>query len=344
MKRIRLLALILLLGMSSASLCICQDVGASQEAADPSFDELLKQGQAELDAHHDKEAIGLFSRANRMKSNTCEPCYWGMAQAYFALNMFDSAIENCDQLLKYASDDYARAQAHNLKGTALTQWADLRKDDPAAAEDEFRAALKLTPNPPMPILHFNLGMLLLKENREAEGIAELEAYFTVAPQGESAAKARQLVDATRRRPVFSIPDFSIRTLQGDLLTRADVSGKVVLFDFWATWCGPCRAALPGLQRIYRRFSPTGHFVLLSISSDTQEKHWREFIAAAGMPWPQYLDRGLRLNRDFNIHGIPTYILVNPDGSVRRRFSGWGPRQDQLIEDEIDVSLETASKK
>ncbi len=298
----------------------------------------LKRAQDDLQAQRYNDAIRAFMRANQMKENHSDECYWGIAQAYQALGAPKKVIENCDLLLKYAQDDYSRAQAYNLKGTALAEWAEDRHESQKAAEVEFRRGLALNPRPPVHILHFNLAMVLLNEGQESEGLDELRNYLQLDPRGSEATEAKKILDNRARQPVYKAPSFTIRSMQGDRLSMRDLLGKVVMLDFWATWCGPCRASLPDLKRLYRRFQTDPRFMMLSISSDQNKSIWREFVRTHDMIWPQYHDDGFRLNREFNVTSIPTYIVIGADGSLRRRFSGWGPSQERLIEEELNRTL------
>jgi thiol-disulfide isomerase/thioredoxin len=102
-------------------------------------------------------------------------------------------------------------------------------------------------------------------------------------------------------------------------------GKVVLLDFWASWCGPCRSALPNLKRLQSIYSGDD-FVVVSISEDQDEKAWRAFTASHQMTWPQRLDSDGSLQHQFAVHGLPTYVLIGRDGSVVQKAVGEDPAQ------------------
>jgi thiol-disulfide isomerase/thioredoxin len=316
------------------------------------YGEELKRAQANLASQQYNEAIRGFMRANKLKEDRSAECYWGIAQAYYELGAFPIAAENCDQVLKYSSDDSTRAQAYYLKGNALVELAGERSGALAQAEGEYRAALELKINPPMPILHFGLGSVLLKEGRVSAGIEELNAYLQLEPQGPMVAKARQAINDAHQSPSQAsasvaragAPDFSIRTLQGQQLSKETLGGKIVLLDFWATWCAPCRAALPGLERLHQKLAGEDRFVLISISGDRSAGDWREFVKNAGMDWPQYHDRDEKIQRLFNVRSFPTYVLIGPDGVILQRFSGWGTNRDRLLEDDITQILNSLPRK
>jgi len=97
-------------------------------------------------------------------------------------------------------------------------------------------------------------------------------------------------------------------------------GKVVLLDFWASWCGPCRNALPNLKRLQAVYGG-GDFVVVSISEDDEESDWRAFVASHNMTWPQRLDADSSLQHQFGVNALPTYVLLGRDGAVVQKFVG-----------------------
>jgi len=97
-------------------------------------------------------------------------------------------------------------------------------------------------------------------------------------------------------------------------------GKVVLLDFWASWCGPCRNALPNLKRLQAVYGGAD-FVVVSISEDDDEAGWRTFVAGHNMTWPQRLDSDSSLQRQFGVNALPTYVLLGRDGAVVQKFVG-----------------------
>ncbi|MGB9463917.1 MAG: TlpA disulfide reductase family protein [Candidatus Acidiferrum sp.] len=97
-------------------------------------------------------------------------------------------------------------------------------------------------------------------------------------------------------------------------------GRVVLLDFWASWCGPCRSALPNLKRLQAVYGG-GDFVVLSISEDDDDSAWRAFVGSHNMTWPQRLDSDSGLQHQFGVSALPTYVLLGRDGSVVQKFVG-----------------------
>lgn len=100
-------------------------------------------------------------------------------------------------------------------------------------------------------------------------------------------------------------------------------GKVTLLDFWATWCGPCRQALPELKKLASVYGG-GNFELISVNEDDDEGSWRDFIAQNGMSWTQRFDLRHEMARQYGASGLPTYVLIGKDGNVVQQYVGEDP--------------------
>jgi thiol-disulfide isomerase/thioredoxin len=100
-------------------------------------------------------------------------------------------------------------------------------------------------------------------------------------------------------------------------------GKVTLIDFWATWCGPCRHALPGLKQLAAVYGG-GNFELISVNEDDDEADWRAFVSQNGMTWTQRFDSGHQMMRQYGTNALPTYILIGKDGNVIQQYEGEDP--------------------
>jgi thiol-disulfide isomerase/thioredoxin len=101
-----------------------------------------------------------------------------------------------------------------------------------------------------------------------------------------------------------------------------LKGKVVLIDFWATWCGPCREALPHMREIAKKFQGQP-LVVLSVSLDGDEQKWKDFIAKNGMTWPQYYDGGFTgpISKMFGVQAIPHTFTIDADGVLQDEHIG-----------------------
>lgn len=139
-----------------------------------------------------------------------------------------------------------------------------------------------------------------------------------------------------------MPSFEAVTLAGDSLTSKDVQGKVLLVDFWGTWCAPCVAAVPGLRSLSRRMEKEP-FVLLSVSTDPDEKTLRDFVTEHQMTWPQVWDERHQLARKFRVEGYPTYILVNHEGEIIYLVRGWREAVERELSARVSAAIQAAKK-
>jgi len=115
-------------------------------------------------------------------------------------------------------------------------------------------------------------------------------------------------DATRQKA-----DFTLNDLQGKSWSLKSLQGKVVLVNFWATWCPPCRKEMPDLQSLYLRFKDNG-FVVLSISDEEAAKV-SPFVAERNITYPVLLDPERRVNVEFQIEGIPKSFVYDRAGKL-----------------------------
>jgi thiol-disulfide isomerase/thioredoxin len=119
-------------------------------------------------------------------------------------------------------------------------------------------------------------------------------------------------------------------------------GKVILLDFWASWCGPCRRSLPSVKRLQAVYG-TADFVVISISEDDDVAAWRSFVAANQMTWPQRLDSDGSLQSKYGVTGLPTYVLLGRDGNVVQQYVGEAPAESIVERVGPDLKASIAAK-
>ena len=110
---------------------------------------------------------------------------------------------------------------------------------------------------------------------------------------------------------------------GQDLPLADLRGEVVLLDFWATWCGPCRQALPKLKQLQAVYG-SEEFAVISVGEDDDEQVWRTFTGDHQMTWRQSFDGNGTKASQYGVRVLPTYILLGRDGNIIGHYEGESP--------------------
>jgi thiol-disulfide isomerase/thioredoxin/Flp pilus assembly protein TadD len=313
----RLTPLLVFISLALVAPCI-----AVAQDSETTYEERLASAKDLLRQYRYDEAVKGFRRANEMREKKSAECYALMSEAYLNLEAYKNVIAAADKSIALAGGDTQfLLKAYNNKGLALLAQAN-KKDQVKleAAEAAFREALKLKNAPPL--LRYNLGVVLMQLYRDEEGVAEVQQYMKLQPKGSYVGVAKKLVENPRRARENFAPDFSFTSADGEFITLEDLKGKVVMLDFWGTWCPPCVASVPELKNLYRRYSKE-QFVLIGISSDFDEAKWRDFTGKNRMLWPQYRDTDRRILEAFSIRAFPTYIIIDHEGILRFQSTGFG---------------------
>ncbi|MEJ2010448.1 MAG: TlpA disulfide reductase family protein [Acidobacteriota bacterium] len=145
---------------------------------------------------------------------------------------------------------------------------------------------------------------------ELASLVQVEHMQASLQSPEFAAAMAQLKEQDQRRRQAN---FTLTDLQGRKWTLKDLRGKVVLVNFWATWCPPCRKETPDLESLYKRFKGQG-FVVLGISDQAKSKV-QPFARKFGVTYPLLLDPGRKVNKLFSVEGIPVSFVYNRQGKL-----------------------------
>jgi thiol-disulfide isomerase/thioredoxin len=134
-----------------------------------------------------------------------------------------------------------------------------------------------------------------------------------------------------------LPEFSVKDLQGHEISSADLRGKVVLIDFWATWCQPCKKEMPGYQKLLDRYGSRG-MAVVGFKFDTMRdmEDPVQFAKRIGVRYPLAVAADDLKQKFGGIEGLPTTLLYDRDGILRNKFIGF--EYTDIIESEIKPLL------
>ncbi len=154
------------------------------------------------------------------------------------------------------------------------------------------------------------------------GLLAALAVACQGPVGERPASLSSPPAFGRLTSGIPAPDFTLERLDGGSVRLWELRGKVVLLNFWATWCEPCRREMPLLAEIYRMYHPQGVEVLgVNLTSQDDLAEVRRFVAAFDLPFPILLDHNGRVERAYGLFGVPTTVFIDREGIIQRVVMG-----------------------
>ena len=137
-----------------------------------------------------------------------------------------------------------------------------------------------------------------------------------------------------------VPDFRLDTPDGATLQLSDFRGQAVVLNFWATWCGPCRAEMPELQSIYEEYADGGALTVIGVDEMESAEAVTSFAAELEVSFPMALDRDGEVAGVFGLLGLPGTFFIDADGILRDRVLG--QLHGELLEDGLASVLGDAA--
>jgi len=313
----------------------------SQEGSDP-VAQALAQGDLYLSKRKYELALDAYHKADKLSHHTSATAFLKIATIEKKAGAFPEALDDAKKAIKAGGENKAvNIRVLQFRASLLAQMAGKPTDKKLKeAEAELREALALDSN--NALTHLDLGMILLRQERDAEGIPELNTFIALPGATPDTVAETRLVIANpiRARTPFA-PKFSFTTHDNQNISNASLRGKVVLLDFWGTWCPPCRESVPILRDLNKKYLEKA-FQLVGVSSDDDEEVWKTFIQAQHMDWPDYIDLSDEVQKLFKIDSYPTFIVLDKDGVIRFRQSGLGGETAGELSDAINKALKRES--
>lgn len=308
----------------------CAVLLSALQTPNPDFEQELAAGKQAAEQSQFAEAAGHFSKANHLQQDKCSGCYVWLARIDMGEGKLEQALTETENAFATATTAPERASAQLYRGLVLSREGEL-----AQAEVAFKAASAA--NPECVECRFDLGFVLLKQSKDAEGV---EVLKTVAPEFSGTPRGREIqrfiADPSRIRKNFA-PEFSARLRNGQEINLDTLKGKVVLLDFWGTWCSTCRVSLPRLKDLAAKTDPA-KVAIISIDEGDPQPKWEQFVQEHGMSWFQVYDGDRSLYRAFAVDAFPRYFVLSRDGIILEQFKGWNQNGDSTITDAIARAL------
>lgn len=129
--------------------------------------------------------------------------------------------------------------------------------------------------------------------------------------------------ASASMAISDAPDFTLKSLDGDNLRLAEQRGQVVMINFWASWCGPCRQEMPLLNDLYQRYGKAG-FTILGVNVENDLEAAKKLLKDIPVSFPILFDDHSTVSRLYDIDAMPTTVMVDRDGKVRYLHRGYKP--------------------
>jgi peroxiredoxin len=129
------------------------------------------------------------------------------------------------------------------------------------------------------------------------------------------------------------PDFALKSSSGDNLRLSEYRGDVVMVNFWATWCGPCRQEMPLLDELYSRYERVG-FSLLGVNIDDDSRKAMNMVSELGVSFPVLFDARKEVSKLYKVEAMPVTVLIDREGTVRYVHHGYKPGYEDKYLDQI----------
>jgi peroxiredoxin len=307
--------------------CVLAPVLAQDKKEDgPSNEKAQKTYKDALQDLHDRRpdiALDGFKKADKQDDGHCRACQDKMVKYGIELGEWKIAELAAEEGVAEAHGDRDTALAHyDFASVLMAEGLQKHKDDIfSRAHDELTKALAAVANFPDAV--FADGRALAQLHQDDAAKARFAEYVKMK-SGDDPNKQRALryVDRPELARARMAPPFAVTALDGQQVSMDDLQGKVVLLDFWATWCEPCREALPHIRDVAKKFQGQP-LVILSVSLDSDEEKWKDFIAKNGMTWLQYRDGGFtgRIAKMFDVTAIPHTFTIDSDGVLQEEHIG-----------------------
>jgi thiol-disulfide isomerase/thioredoxin len=266
-------------------------------------------------------ALDSAHKALKLAKANCDECQRLIVDLQIQMDRPHDAASSAASWASHATSPAEKGTAEYLQARALVL-EDKEKHSDALlhrADQALRQAAIDIPSDPA--IHLLEGRVLAALKKESDAKTQFLACATTP--GATPIQCRRANAYAQNISLAAndeAPDFTISRPDGTPVTLESLAGKVVLIDFWATWCGPCARDLNYVQSIAEEFDKD-NFVLLGISTDEDEDKWKNHVHENRMIGIQVRDHRDAMKDLFHVGGIPTYLILDGNGIIRFRTTG-----------------------
>ncbi|MCU1322307.1 MAG: alkyl hydroperoxide reductase/Thiol specific antioxidant/Mal allergen [Acidobacteriaceae bacterium] len=311
--------------LSGAFLCpgALSETPVSTYQSNPKYQAAMAEAKTIFAQRRFSFAKDAYKKASKEAAGQDPVSLKGLYDAELGLGDYKDAAASASQLEAIAGTPLSKASAEIDHGFALVlQAGEKGKPDLLHAADEaFKAAIANEPK--SGTAHYYDGQVLARLGQiEASAVEFKQCIACISPGDPSYLRAQRFAANPALSTAKMAPAFQVVALDGSRFNLDAMGGRVVLIDFWATWCGPCKEELPHMKKIAKEFAGQP-LVVISVSWDADETKWKSFIEKNEMTWVQYRDADHKLSKNFGVDAIPHYFTIDSDGVLTAEMLGSG---------------------
>lgn len=310
---------------------------------DPKFQKALTQAKTGRQTY--EERLDNWKHANKAANNQCGECLHQIIALQLKLSAWKDAVKTAQQLeaLNISASESLYAEAE--RGFALMNfnYGSPKPAELQQAETAFHDVLSKAPRERTVLFSDGRALAMLGRNDEAR--AAFARYVELTSASDRLhLRAERFADDPHLATQPMAPPFRLVTSEGEEMQLDEMQGKVVLLDFWATWCGPCKESLPEIQRIARDYANDPIFVVISVSQDADASAWKNFVQKNNMTWPQYRDANNALSSSYGVTSIPHFFTIDTNGILKTEKVGSNAEIRSLVDDLVRKAHKAAAQK
>jgi thiol-disulfide isomerase/thioredoxin len=309
---------------------------------DPKAQKSYAEGLGWLKDHQQSAALDSFKKADKQDGGHCAACRQKIIELGEKTGDYKSADIAAQEQISDAQTPASQMNAHMVRGILLLHEGSAKNKAEAFADADKEFKIVLASNPNYSSAYFADGMALGHLKQDDAAKAQFEQFVRIEQKaGVERARATRYIERPELVRARLAPAFAATTIDGKHVSLDDLTGKVVLIDFWATWCGPCREALPHMRKIAQKFAGEPLVILsVSLDDDANDAKWRAFVAQNQMTWLQVRDGGWTgfLATRFGVTAIPHTFTIDADGVLQDEHIG-----DSSIEGKLKKLCEEARR-